>query len=98
MPKRFTVRVELHGAEDAPEIYGELHEAMQNHHFSRTIKINDVTYDLPSAEYTRFGDSLTGKQVLEDAKEAAYEVWDEFSVLVTPTTENRLQYNLKKAR
>jgi hypothetical protein len=98
MPQRFTVRVELHGAENTPEIYGELHVAMQNRHFSRTIKINDVTYDLPSAEYNRFGNSLSGKQVLEDAKEAAYEVWDEFSVLVTPTTENRLQYNLKKAR
>ena len=95
---RFTVRVEFHGTEDDPEGYARLHAAMKKHGFSRTISFGNVRYELPSAEYNRIGDSLTGKAVLEDAKAAAEEVWEDFSILVTQTEESRLRWNLKKAK
>ena len=95
---RFTVRVELHGAEDEPDVYSELHAAMKGRNFSRTISFGNVRYELPSAEYTRSGDKLSGEQVLEDAKAAASEVWEVFSVFVTMTEADRLRYNLKKVK
>ncbi|MBV8097948.1 MAG: hypothetical protein JOZ31_02210 [Verrucomicrobia bacterium] len=95
---RFTVRVELHGAEDDREVYDRLHSTMKKHGFSRTISFGNVRYELPSAEYNRTGDSLIGKDVLEDAKAAAEEVWEDFAILVTQTQESRLRWNLKKVK
>jgi hypothetical protein len=95
---RFTVRVELHRAEDEPEVYDRLHMAMKKRGFSRTISFGNVRYELPSAEYSRAGDSLVGKAVLEDAKAAAEEIWEDFSVLVAQTEESRLRWNLKKVK
>jgi hypothetical protein len=92
---RFTVRVELHDAEYEPDIYGELHEAMAERKFSRQLTIDGVTYELPPAEYTRRADSLPGSKILKDAVDAAGEVWEDFSVLVTVTEVSRLQHGLK---
>jgi hypothetical protein len=93
---RFTVRVELHGAEHESETYDDLHKAMETRHFHRQITQNGTTYELPPAEYHRSGDDLTGEEVLEDAKAAAKSVWEKkFAVLVTVTTSAKLHWGLK---
>jgi hypothetical protein len=94
MQRRFIVRVELHGAEDKPDVYEELDEAMESHGFSRTIK--GGTYELPPGEYNRVADSLAA-EVFKDARAAAKEVWRDFSVLVRQTSQERVFYSLKKA-
>jgi hypothetical protein len=94
---RFTVRVELHGAENQPAKYTALHEAMGKKGFSRTITFSDTKYELPPAEYNRTPDAaLTVDDVLRDAKAAAATVQKEFSVLVTRTDVARGIWGLKK--
>jgi hypothetical protein len=98
---RFTVRVELHGAENQPAKYTALHEAMGKKGFRRTISFtgdgDDTKYELPPAEYNRTPDAaLTVANVLEEAKAAASTVQKEFSVLVTQTEVARGIFGLKK--
>jgi hypothetical protein len=95
---RFTVRVELHKAEDEPGIYKKLHTAMEKKGFSRTIVRDKVTLELPTAEYHNEGEKLTGEVILEDAKAAAKTVWEDFSVLVTETEKPKLVWNLKQVK
>ncbi|MBA3827845.1 MAG: DUF2622 domain-containing protein [Taibaiella sp.] len=94
MVNRFTTRVELHHASNVGD-YNKLHLEMETEGFSRTITWeNDInTYHLPTAEYNKFGESLTGMQVLESAKKAATKTGKTFSVLVTKSAE-RLAFNL----
>jgi len=52
--------------------------------FSRTIKGADGnTYILPTAEYERSGEGLTGDQIHNDAWRAATSVSQRFSILIT---------------
>jgi hypothetical protein len=94
----FTVRVELHGAENESETYAALHKAMGKRKFHRSIRQNESTYELPPAEYHRSGDGLTGEDVLEDGKAAAKELWGKFAVLVTVTESPKLHWGLKKIK
>jgi hypothetical protein len=93
---RFTVRVELHGAEGKEDTYSKLHKEMAKKGFSREIEIDEITYELPPAEYNWTGDS-DPDEVLKHAKAAASIVWKTFSVLVTKAEPNlsRKQYGLK---
>jgi hypothetical protein len=94
---RFTVRVELHGAEGRIETYDKLHKEMEKKGFSRQLKLGEITYEMPPAEYNRNDNSLTADKALDDAKAAAAAVWNKFSVLVTQaqTDVNRKQFGLK---
>jgi hypothetical protein len=93
---RFIIRVELHGGAFHSEAYDALHEAMQLRDFSRSITLREIIYELPSAEYSRSGDSLTASQILRDAQAAANDVWEDFSVAVTQTDKPGVQWNVKK--
>jgi hypothetical protein len=78
----FTVRVELHNATEGD--YEELHTAMENEGFIRTIQGSDgKVYRLPTAEYNRILDGLTRNTVLQDAKSAASSTGRRYWVLVT---------------
>jgi len=91
---QFTVRVELHHADD--DDYETLHSAMEDEGFSRFITSNDgTTYHLPTAEYNREG-SLTRQQVLDSAKTAAAKTKKEYGILVTES-EGRKWIGLAKA-
>jgi hypothetical protein len=91
----FTIRVELHGAEDKPDKYEALHKAMEEKEFNRTMKLDGATYELPPAEYCCDDLLLNKQQVLDATVAVAKKVWEDFSVLVTKTLEKRAQYNLK---
>lgn len=79
---QFTTRVELHRA--TGEDYARLHSAMEQSGFSRMIKGADGnTYLLPTAEYERSGEDLTGDQIHNDAWRAAASVSQRFSILIT---------------
>jgi transcriptional regulator of NAD metabolism len=91
---QFTVRVELHHADD--DDYETLHSAMEEEGFSRLITSNDGTvYHLPTAEYNRDA-SLTRQQVLDSAKKAAAKTKKEYGILVTES-EGRKWIGLTKA-
>ena len=95
---RFTIKVELKGAYFDSVAYDALHQAMQMYGFSRSITLSEIMSGLPSAEYSRSGDSLTGPQVLIDAQAAANDVWEDFSVEVTQTDKPGVQCNVKKLK
>ena len=97
---RFTIRVELHGAEGRVETYNKLHREMEKKGSSRLIKFGKVTYEMPPAEYNRNEDSLTADKALADAKAAAAAVWEKFSVLITQAQADvdRKQYGLKAVK
>jgi hypothetical protein len=85
MPK-FTVRVELHYADD--DDYERLHSAMERVGFSRTITGSDGTeYSLPTAEYNT--DGTDADAVLDLAKRAADSTGKRFAVLVTESQRRR---------
>jgi hypothetical protein len=66
----YTVRVELHGADE--DDYANLHAAMKDQGFVRWIVgSDDVKKQLPTAEYNMANTSLERSQVLERAKSAA---------------------------
>ena len=78
---RFTVRVELHRANDRD--YAVLHLAMEQRGFMRTITADDGrTYHLPTAEYDYEGESRR-HHVLDLAREAARTTGTRFPILVT---------------
>lgn len=91
---RFTTRVELYG-NPSYETYKSLHEAMERKGFSRKVKLGEVTYWLPNAEYTLEGNQTT-VEVLGLAKQAASSVWKDFGSMVTRTEVQREFYNLQK--
>jgi len=69
----YTVRVELHDADD--EDYANLHVAMEKQGFVRWIKDSDGSkYRLPTAEYNMTNTALDRSRVLERAKTAANSV------------------------
>jgi hypothetical protein len=78
---RFTVRVELHYADE--DDYETLHSAMQDEGFSRLITSGDgVVYHLPTAEYNRECD-LTRDQVRDSAQATAAKTRRKAAILVT---------------
>jgi hypothetical protein len=93
--RRFTVRVELHGAEADREAYPKLHSEMAKEKFLRYLSLtNGRKMQLPEAEY-----SFTGKggikSILQRAKTAASTTGYESSVLVTEVA-SRIYDNLKE--
>jgi hypothetical protein len=77
---RFTTRVELHDEESSD--YPKLHKAMEQKGFTRTIKVNDTVYQMPTAEYNYDG-TATKEEVRDKAVAAAKTVRPKFEVLVT---------------
>lgn len=90
----FTVRVELHDAED---LYDDLHKAMSKEGFYRTILIDEVRYQLPTAEYSLPNSDLLAQEVLDKAERAANSVKSkpQPSILVTRTEIRRYHSGLK---
>lgn len=77
----YTTRVELHKA--TSEDYTNLHAAMEERGFARTITSDQgVTYHLPWGEYN-FSGAATRAEVMRAAKEAAGTTGRECEVLVT---------------
>jgi hypothetical protein len=69
----YTVRVELHDADD--DDYANLHTAMEDQGFVRWIEDSDGSKDrLPTAEYNMAKTALDRSAVLERAKSAANSV------------------------
>jgi hypothetical protein len=92
---RFTIRVELHNADE--EDYETLHAAMEQEGFSRFITSDDgITYLLPTAEYDR-DTTLNREQVIESAKRAARSTGRNFEVIVTEAIA-RIWHGLPRAR
>ena len=84
---RYTVRVELHDADE--EDYQTLHEAMEELGFTRTIKGHDGnTYRLPSAEYDFEGD-IGIETVLDKAKYAAETTTRKCEILVSEALKRK---------
>ena len=84
---RFTVRVELHRANE--DDYEALHAAMEGAGFSRRITSErGVTFLLPTAEYN-LDKAATLEQVLDLAKEAARTTSKRYAVLVTQSQGRR---------
>lgn len=69
----FTVRVELHNANDGD--YISLHKAMKNRGFVRWVRSKDGDKNrLPTAEYNMQDTALSRSEVLDRAKDAANSV------------------------
>ena len=93
MPK-FTTRVQLNGNPTWDD-YTRLHAAMRAQGFSQAITdTQGAVYQLPHAEYN-LESTLSRKEVLSSAKQAAVTVWSDFSILVTQSA-GRTWENLKK--
>lgn len=93
---RFTTRVQLYGNPE-PSDYESLHAATKRKGFTQTITDKKgVEYYLPHAEYNNEA-NVTRDEVLEDAKEAAASVWDDFCVLVTESA-GRTWHNLRTVK
>ena len=86
---KFTTRIELHGADRSD--YDQLHSAMEDEGFSRTITSGDgIVYDLPWAEYNYDGNS-TLQQVIDAGKRAASTTGFKFEILVTKSDGRKWQ-------
>lgn len=92
----YTVRVELHGADDGDK-YERLHKEMKAQGFSKTITIKGVTYELPTAEYSLRA-KTTREAVLKKAETAANKVQPkpQPSILVTSSELSRVFSGLEK--
>jgi hypothetical protein len=91
---KFTVRVELHSADE--DDYETLHSAMEDQGFSRFIESNDgTTYHLPTAEYSA-DRNWTLDQALNAAKVAADTTGKRYAILVTESN-GRKWHGLGKA-
>lgn len=94
---KFTVRVELHDLiANSENIYLILHDEMSKVGFSRTVVIDQIEYELPSAEYIIEKD-LETKQVAELAGYAATSTKHKYSILVTESA-GRSFLGLKRVR
>ncbi|ELY2798354.1 type V toxin-antitoxin system endoribonuclease antitoxin GhoS [Cronobacter dublinensis] len=93
----YTVRVELHYADN--DDYEALHEEMSNENFRRTISIDGVKWELPTAEYSIVCD-LTPHEILSKAQKAANKVQPEPepSIIVTGSPSPRVFSGLKRAQ
>jgi hypothetical protein len=90
---KFTVRVELHAADE--DDYENLHSAMESQSFSRTITSSDgVTYHLPTAEYS-LDKGWNLDEVLSAGKKAAASTGRSFAILVTES-DGRKWWGLAK--
>ena len=92
---KYTTRVELYGNPDY-KTYEILHAKMLQAGFTRQVEISKVTYWLPNAEYTFYGEATTVIHVKDNAVKIAGLVWKDFGVLVTKTEVDRGFHNLKK--
>jgi hypothetical protein len=93
---RFTTRVELH--DSTSEDYKKLHEEMKKEGFKQTISLEgeDITWQLPTAEYNYSSNTKDSEDVLELAKTAANRTGRKFGVLVTKADGRRYWHGLKK--
>ncbi|MBJ9663181.1 DUF2622 domain-containing protein [Burkholderia gladioli] len=92
----FTTRVVLHGVKEDEQAYKDLHTAMENAGFSRTVSNGTTTYHLPPAEYD-FEGTIPRDDVLAKAKAAAATVHSDYGVFVTEAVQGGQRwYNLKK--
>ncbi|KAB1472048.1 type V toxin-antitoxin system endoribonuclease antitoxin GhoS [Cronobacter sakazakii] len=93
----YTVRVELHDADDGD--YEDLHKEMRAQGFSKNLNINGVQWKLPSAEYSIVSE-LTSGQVLIKAQTAANKVQSvpQPSILVTGSSTPRVFSGLKQVK
>jgi hypothetical protein len=66
---KFTVRIELHGADD--DDYENLHETMEEKGFFRWIEADGTKYRLPTAEYNFTSSTLDCGKVRDLAKSIA---------------------------
>ncbi|HDR8930285.1 hypothetical protein [Burkholderia vietnamiensis] len=87
----FVTRIELHDA--TWENYDDLHTRMEGYGFSRTIPgINGERYTLPTATYYGESDTMTGREVLELARQAANATGKANSVITTQGDSNFYLY------
>lgn len=83
---RFTIRVELHGADEND--YETLYEHMKAKGFTKTITGNDGTiYELPPAEYNMIK-TITRTEVRDLAAAAAKATRRKAGILVTEGTRS----------
>jgi hypothetical protein len=73
---KFTTRVELYGNPDY-EVYNKLHAAMSVAGFSRQIKLGEIVYWLPNAEYT-LDTTSTADTIKNSAVTVASKIWTDF--------------------
>ncbi|QNQ19407.1 type V toxin-antitoxin system endoribonuclease antitoxin GhoS [Kosakonia sp. SMBL-WEM22] len=94
----YTVRVELHDADGSD--YDDLHDEMAKQGFSKTIFLNGVEHDLPTAEYSLIEKGTTSKAVLNRAVAAAKAVQPtpKPSIVVTETEKPRMTSGLPKTK
>lgn len=94
----YTVRVELHEADDSDD-YERLHKQMRVQGFSRSLGIDGVRYQLPTAEYSMVSD-LTAEEILTKAQTAANKVqpYPEPSILVTGSPTPRVFSGLEPVK
>ncbi|WP_333610136.1 hypothetical protein [Pantoea piersonii] len=92
----YTVRVELHDADS--DDYDSLHNEMHKRGFRKTIRIDDETWELPTAEYSYIADGTSRASVLAKAEVAANKVKPkpQPSILVTASDRRRVFSGLKK--
>jgi len=85
MTKKFTVRVELHGADKDGDDYDRLHDEMEKREFKKTLYYSDSKkrFALPTAEYRYFSETETNEQVVSKAYEIANRVKRNPSVIST---------------
>ena len=91
---RFTVRVELHGA-DTWAHYEKLYESMAHQGFTDTLVTEQGRVKMPPAEYNYEG-TATRAEVLAKAQVAAGRVVTSYAVLVTESA-GRTWSGLEKA-
>ncbi|EPT7056349.1 type V toxin-antitoxin system endoribonuclease antitoxin GhoS [Cronobacter sakazakii] len=94
----YTVRVELHDADGGD--YDDLHDEMAKQGFSKTIILNGVEHDLPTAEYSLIEEGTTSTAVLRRAVAAANVVqpYPKPSIVVTETDKPRMTSGLPKTK
>lgn len=93
----YTVRVELHDADGSD--YDDLHNEMAKQGFSKTIQLDGVEHDLPTAEYSLIAYGITASAVLTKAQAAANAVKPKPkpSIVVTETEKPRVTSGLIKS-
>jgi len=93
----YTVRVELHDAEGSD--YDDLHDEMAKQGFSKTIMLDGVEHDLPTAEYSLKENGTTASAVLTRAITAANHVKPnpKPSIIVTETEKPRMTSGLTES-
>ncbi|EOY4338587.1 hypothetical protein ACP5YT_000187 [Cronobacter malonaticus] len=95
---RYTVRVELHDADGSD--YDDLHDEMAKRGFSKTIIVDGVECDLPTAEYSLLEEGTTSTAVLRRAVAAANAVqpFPKPSIVVTESEKPRMTSGLPKTK